>query len=163
MATAELPLFYWCILTANLCAVAYYDLRTRKIKNFWSLANLLFLPMPFFLATDITPYLVFTQILIPVIVFVLGIFLFTKKLMGAGDSKYLSTFLLILPFQLQIVFVSNLLLLTASIGLILLGIKIAALHPSLSYFATIRFNWQDRFPYAPVFLMSWIWIILEII
>jgi len=153
-------LIYLFILL-QLIVVSFFDLKYRKISNYWTLFNLaqfaglvIFFPELYFLTWDAFSF--------PIIFFIVSFALFALKIMGAGDSKYITTFYLCVPsLHHEDLFVIQAYL-TAGIGIFLLSfntvrnyqkIKTALLLKDVTIIKNI---YGKKFPYAPLILLSWI-------
>ena len=104
----------------------------------------------------------FQALIIPVATIIVGFFLFLAHIMGAGDSKYLASLFLLLPWALQLKFFENVLLSTILVGGILLVTKVIMSFNKLKgyalslYFKGILQEIRSRFSYAPVLLLAWL-------
>lgn len=147
----------------ELIAVSWLDLKYRKIKNIWSILNIALAFICFLLFSDLY-ILGLKSFQYTFVFFLVGFFLFKLRIMGGGDSKFLSTFFLLVPFNLQDKVFFNLLIVTIVIGLVMLiyntvknwtkilaSIKASDVQGVKSCFGT-------KFPYAPVILFTWVTI-----
>lgn len=144
-----------------LSVVSLIDLKRRKIRNLWSLVNVLnYLAFLFLLEN----YYVFSwqMFAFPLVFFVVSFALFTLKIMGAGDSKFISTFYLTVPvghheelFMIQAG-------ITVFVGIFLLALNTISNFANLKYayivrdLSVVRKVYGKKFPYSPVILMSWL-------
>lgn len=158
---------FYLFITIELMFVAYLDFKYKKIKNIWSLINIivaigLFIALPEQYPLDIKSFQY-------TIVFILvGFMLFMLKIMGGGDSKFLATFFLLIPLKMHDLIFYHLLIVTVIIGLGVL------LKNTVSNFSQIwkSFKLRDiegvkkcfgsKFAYAPVILFTWISIGVKI-
>lgn len=152
----------FALIAVQLTIVSIVDLKTRKISNRWSAVNLinavillLVLPEHYQLGWEMFNF--------PLVFFFVSFALFALKIMGAGDSKYISTFYLCVPFQEHERLFMFQLGLTIAIGIFLLAmntvrnfdkIKLAWLIKDISVVKSIY--GKSKFPYSPVILVSWI-------
>jgi Flp pilus assembly protein protease CpaA len=139
-------------MLCQLAAVAWIDLRSKKISNYWPLINIV-------LATGLhvlDPHfqLSWQLLLFPVGFIVIGFLLFLAGIMGAGDSKYLASLFLCLPTEQHFIFFERLIECTIVVGLINLALKVGR-----------GVHWQgwknlvkSNFSYAPVILLAWIFL-----
>lgn len=158
-----MPISVYIYLLIQLIYVSYIDIQSRKIANAWSIGNIfLFLVLLFFFPQSYN--LGIQTFLFPLGFFCAGFLLFILKIMGGGDSKYLSTLFLIIPVEIHDQAFVSLAVVTVIVG--------------LSVFITnILKNWQfivkafkegnifqikkifgKKFAFAPVILVSWIFL-----
>jgi prepilin peptidase CpaA len=147
----------------NLLVVGYFDFKTRKIKNVWSILNLFFGAL--FLMLSRENYLLdLTHFYYPLAFFLATFFFFWLKIMGAGDSKYLTTFFFLIPTKLHENFLFFLVLTTCVIGLIFLFRNIIKRRKMIfqelmtGKLKTVYFKLGSKIPYAPVALLAWLWL-----
>lgn len=150
-------LFY--LITFELLVVSIIDFRTKKISNYWTLLNLLLSICLY--ALGVFPF-EFTALVFPISTIIVGFCLFLVHIMGAGDSKYLASLFLLLPWALQLKFFENVLLSTILVGGILLISKIIMSFKKLKgyalsfYLKGILLEIRSHFSYAPVLLLAWL-------
>lgn len=160
------PVVFGCLLT-ELLVVSWIDLKRQKIFNIWPLINI-FLAIVFHLVYREFFPLSWEVIIFPLGFFVFGFLLFLLNIMGAGDSKYLASLFLVTPTKLHFPFFEKILLVTTFVGLILLGLKVLKNFQSLKahiisrHWQGIRDTIKSRFSYAPVILIAWILLGIEI-
>ena len=150
---------YLCI---QLIYVAYYDLKTKKISNRWMIGNVgfYFLFLLFFPEHYSFTWLSFAW---PIGFFVAGFILFIFKIMGGGDSKYLSSFYLLIPYHLHEEAFSALLVATLFIGgsvfmkNILENLDRLIVAFRTSNLSLIKGVFGKKFTFAPVIFVSWLW------
>lgn len=152
---------FFLFILIELIAVSYGDVKNKRISNYWSLLNIFLFLVFSLIFPKIYPFF-WPHFIFPVAFFVVGIFLFSLKIMGGGDSKFLSTFFLLIPYQYQQDFFMALLVSTIVIGSILL------IHNTFNNFnkilSIIRVKqmrqlkevYGTKFSYAPVILFSWV-------
>ncbi len=154
-----LAIFIFLLL--ELILVSVVDFYSKKIHNFWPIFNIIF----FLSLSWLFPKEYFyhwNTFLIPISWIIAGFFLFTLRIMGAGDSKFVATFYLIVPFAFK--HDSFLYLLVATIvigGTMMLLNFIKNRKALLVAFVTkdlrvINIIFGKKFPFAPVVLISWI-------
>jgi prepilin peptidase CpaA len=148
-------------ITFQLLLVAWFDLRQKTISNNWPLINFA-LSLILYLAFPGGYPFTWNIFLFPIGFIVIGFLLFLMGIMGAGDSKYLASLFLIIPYQYHFAFFEKLLLTTIIVGGLLLILKV------LRNFSTLRaylwsHHWKglketirSRFSYAPVIFLAWI-------
>lgn len=147
----------------ELLVVAWIDFKEKKISNFWILLNIgmsigfhLFLKTDFPLSGEI--------LLFPLGWLVIGFFLFRLKIMGAGDSKFLASLFLLVPYQYHVPFFGKLVFATILVGSFLLLMNVAknlskiSVYAKTGYWAGIKEMIKSRFSYAPVILLAWIYL-----
>ncbi|MBT4790632.1 MAG: hypothetical protein HON90_03595 [Halobacteriovoraceae bacterium] len=153
----------YLFILVELCFVAYIDIKHRKIKNIWSIVNFLVAVLLFTTRSEIYPFQL-DSFLFTFACVAAGFLLFLLKIMGGGDSKYLASFFLLIPLSLQDEVFYYLLIITIIIGLFML------LKNSISNYEKIIQSFKEKdiqgvkscfgtkFAYAPVILVTWIWI-----
>lgn len=157
-----IPVVVFIFLSIQLLVVAYYDLKFKKIANIWILINFLF----FCLLTWIFPQLYFWNIktiFFPLAFLLVGFLLFILKIMGGGDSKYLSSFYLLVPVAYQDSVFIYLLYTTVIIGSSLLlfnmikNLDRIIVLVSIGNIAGIKIIFGQKFTFAPVIFVAWMW------
>ncbi len=154
------PVVYGAIL-AELLAVTVIDLRVERISNFWALANVLGAGLLYLLLPESYVWS-FRVLNFPICFLVLGFLLFLAKIMGAGDSKFLSSLFLLLPLGFHVPFFEALLLSTLVIGAVLFALKVlrnfsaARAHVLTGNWGGFRQTIASRFSYGPVILVAWV-------
>ena len=147
-------------LTFQLFIVAFFDLKTKKISNKWLLLNL----VGFFILTFISSQysLSGSTFSIPLIFLLVGFALFKLNVMGAGDSKYLFSFFLLIPIGFQEGFLFNLVFATCLVGGIMIVIKVIQNYSKIRLaFITrdvrqVKGVFGGKFSFAPVILLAWL-------
>ena len=155
-------LIYTFILL-NLIVVAFYDIKTRKIQNIWSILNLFFGAL--FLTLQKAMYeFSFQHFYYPTLFFIITFILFWMRIMGAGDSKYLTTFFFLIPTKQHEYFLFYLILTTYVIGLFFLFLniikkrKIIIQEIMTGKLKSVYFQLGTKIPYIPVAFIAWIWL-----
>jgi len=157
-----MPISVYLFLVVQLVFVAYNDITKKKISNMWPIINICFYLLSTFLFPDYYTFELSTFVF-PITFFGVGLVLFMLKIMGAGDSKYLLSFYLLIPVSFHETAFVFLAYSTVVVGLSLLLtnimkrfdiIKIAILTRNIRLIKTI---FGQRFSYAPVILVSWLW------
>ncbi len=157
-----MPIAVYLFLVVQLFFVASNDIAHKKISNFWPLINIGFYIISVFLFPNQYTFS-FATFVFPIAFFVVGVFLFSLKIMGAGDSKYLLSFYLLIPVSFHESAFIFLAYSTVVVGLSLLLtnimkrfdiIKLAIRTRNIRLIKTI---FGQRFSYAPVILVSWLW------
>lgn len=156
-----MPITLYLVLSIELLIVSYLDLRTKKISNWWSLLNIIncfyfytFYPTTFKFSWQI--FLIFAGLL------GVGFILFSLRIMGGGDAKFLSTFFLQIPYHLHHLTLYYLLVSTvvAAAGLLIFKMmKQKELVYTMWKTRDISFMKSflgTKFSYAPVILLSWV-------
>lgn len=157
----------FAVVLAELFIVAWVDVKTKLIKNYWHLINLSLALICYLLLPE---YYQFTWeiLLFPAGYILLGFFFFFVGIMGAGDSKFLAGLNLLIPLQYQLPYLESLILATILVGAILLVRKIFKTHRELKayawsgYFKGILGIIKSEFSYAPVMLLAWIHLGVQI-
>lgn len=162
----KLPISVFIFLLMQLFLVAYGDIKTKKIPNYWSLINIAIFALLTALFPDQYRWELKTFIY-PVAFFFVGFVLFLLKIMGGGDSKYLVSFYLLTPVDLHESAFLCLLLSTIIVGLFLLLMNalnnFEKIISALRYMDIIAIKqiFGTKFSYAPVILISWMWFGIE--
>ncbi len=130
--------------------ISYQDFKTKKILNLWSLSNIISYLLFLFIFPDAYNFDVATFTL-PITFFLIGLFLYSLNIMGAGDVKYITTLLLIIPTNLHMSYLEMLTVSTIFVGALLLIYKLKR-----SKYFDHQAIWGSQFSYAPVILLSWI-------
>jgi prepilin peptidase CpaA len=158
-----MALIPYIFILLQLMAISYGDLKYKKIPNRWSLMNISIFVLGLFLF----PHLYFFSwktFVYPVAFLLVGFFLFYLKIMGGGDSKYLSSLYLIIPssyHEMSFVYLLHSTLLIAP--LIFCWMTLKKWKQFIQYFrlgltGSFRQLYGSKFSYAPVILFSWIWM-----
>ncbi len=161
-----IPVWIYYFLLIELIVVSYLDLRTKTIKNIWSIINLSFFLIFLFLYKEHYPF-VLTSFVYSLSFLLVGFLLFLVKIMGAGDTKYLFSFFLVSPVQLHDEIFNRLLVFTTLCAFIFLIFNVLKNFKKL-YLAILTRDlvqlkscFGTKFAFAPVILISWIWLGLE--
>ncbi len=151
------------LLLCQLLLVSVIDIQTRKISNYWALCNsvlflfLLIVYPEYYKASWIFALYVFGVLAVSFI-------LFLFKIMGAGDGKYLFSIFLLIPSILHRLFLEYLLVSTIIIALGLFLYNVLSNSKTIyNCFKIMDFSGMSpvfgkKFPYAPVILVSWIFL-----
>lgn len=157
-----IPITVFIFLSIQLLFVAYHDLKTRTISNYWILINISVYVLLLFLFPKI--YLLnLTTFIFPVAFFVVGFVLFFLKIMGGGDSKYLSSMFLLVPVEYQDTTFVYLLYTTIIVGSTLIVFNILKNFDKIVFMARtydvggIKKIFGKKFTYAPVIFIAWMW------
>ncbi len=158
----------WTLITIELIIVSIVDLKSKKIHNYWSVFNILLFLFVFFIQKENYPNLG-EHFFFPVVFFIIGFMLYFLKIMGAGDVKIIFTILFLIPTVGHQSFLELLSIVTITMGLILILIVI---FKNLKYivhsihqkdFKSIMILFGNKFSYAPVIFLSWIWFLWKMI
>lgn len=157
-----IPLAVYIFLLIQLFIVSYFDIKYKKISNYWSLINIFFFVVCLFVFPEVYPFGL-KILFLPFVIFIVSFALFTMRIMGAGDSKYLTTLYLMVPLNNQ---EESFWLLTFSTIIIGMTIFLVNLFQNLDKII-MSFKLKDvtgikqafgtRFSFAPVVLLAWIW------
>ena len=148
-------------LTLELFFVSLIDLKYKKISNYWSIGNIL-LTLGLFLFWKESYVLSLKHFAVPLGFLVVGFGLFSLKIMGAGDVKFISTFFLLLPEIDQLVFLNKIILLSVLVGFVFLLINLVKRRNELKMelymgkLKSVYFKLGSKVPYAPVVFLAWI-------
>ncbi len=157
-----IPLSVYLFLLIELMAVAYLDFLHKKISNNWPILNIVVFILLLFIWSGTYKFQLET-FFFSFSFLIVGFILFSLKIMGAGDSKYLFTFYLLVPSLAHEDAFLCLLYSTVIIGSITLGVNLLknmeAIKGSLrtGEISMIKKIFGKKFSYAPVILLSWIW------
>ena len=162
----EMPTSVGAFLFLELLVVSYLDFKTNKIFNAWFLLNLAVFPLMLILFKEVYSLSVETFI-IPFVWIFVGFFLFRLNIMGAGDSKYLSSFFLLIPPRLQQEMLMDIIFGTVLIGIPLVmynfykhgTILVTAFR--MHNFVVFRQYFGQKFTYAPVILVCYVWFLVK--
>lgn len=153
--------YIYGLMAAQLAIVAFQDYKYKKIYNYWSIINLLFFIVLLIFHADYT--LSLKAFFLPLTILFVGFILFVLKIMGAGDSKYLFTFFLLIPEAMHEKAFIYLAYSTIIIGIILLvkntlkNFNTVIMAFRIMDIGSIKRVFGTRFSYAPVILISWIY------
>lgn len=149
------------LLLVELLLVGWIDLKTKKISNLWALINVTLSVVIYVFLSGNYPFS-FEIFLFPLGFIVIGFILYLMNIMGAGDSKFLATFFLLVPLELQMVFFEKLIISTLVTGVMFLIFRIVTQGRTLQAYFISR-HWsglkevvRSRFSYAPVVGLAWI-------
>lgn len=158
-----IPFVIYIGILIELLVVSWTDVKTKKISNYWSLANILI----FVLLTFIFPeYYIWAwqSFLYSGVFLVIGFILFLLNIMGGGDSKYLFSFFLLIPLGLQEQSFFYLLVSTVVTGIIFFFMNFFTnLKDIVRYFKVgdyqgVKSCFGSKFAFAPVILLAWLCI-----
>ena len=152
-----MPISIFIFVFVQVLVVSFYDVKTMKISNYWSIINLIIYILFLFLYPKF--YLLnFETFIYPLGIFTMGFFLFLLKIMGGGDSKYLSSLFFLIPFKLHQEYLMSVIIITIIIGSIIFVKNI------FSNLNLIIINWKgkdfknifgSKFAYAPIICIAW--------
>lgn len=160
-----LPVYLFIFI--ELLLVAWGDFKTRKISNYWSILNLIIFAIVAFIFPE--TYKIHHDIFIYSGLFLfVGFALFVMKVMGGGDAKFLSTFILIVPYSLHDKYLNYLLIGTVIVASILFmknvikNFKFLIEKLKVFDFEAVKSCFGSKFAFAPVILLAWILIGLDL-
>lgn len=157
-----IPLTVFIFLSIQLLFVAYADLKTRTISNFWILINVAVYVLLLVIFPKVYSFNLNTFIF-PLAFFVVGFVLFFLKIMGGGDSKYLSSMFLLVPVDFQDTTFIYLLYTTILVGSTLIVFNVLKNFDKIIFMARmydisgIKRIFGKKFTYAPVIFIAWMW------
>lgn len=148
---------YYIPMLIEMLYVTKMDLVEKKIPNAWSVLHILFFGL-LLIVPNSAVFISFGHFYWPMITLVFCFILFSMDIMGAGDAKYLSTFLLVIPRSFQERFLENLMY------SICLGVGCYWLITVLMYYLRITKDERKpikqllfgKIPFAPFILTSFI-------
>ena len=149
---------YYLILV-ELIVVALVDLKTRKIKNYWSIFHMI---LSILLLVLLQYHSSIKAAYIPIVIFGTGFIGYTLKIVGAGDVKFLSTLLFIVPEVQQLAFLEALGLTVILVGFLILFYKLLINFKTI-YINLLTKDWKgvksslsSRNPFAPIIMLAWL-------
>jgi prepilin peptidase CpaA len=157
-----IPSIVYFFLSIQLLVVAYTDFKTKKISNIWFLINFIFFCVLSYIFPQLYGWHINTFIF-PIVFLLVGILLFWMNIMGGGDSKYLSSFYLLVPAAHQDTVFLYLLYTTIIVGSSLLLFNALQNFDKLVVLfrvydlSGIKKIFGTRFTYAPVIFIAWMW------
>lgn len=155
-----MPSYFYYYLLIELVAVSWGDIKYKKIPNAWGLLNIItFILLVLFCPSQYTFAL--PTFFYSLAFFIMGFLLFSLRIMGGGDSKFLATFFLLIPVSRQGEFFVILLY-----GTILVGGSLFFYHSIKNwrrlYAILMTGTWRElhtiygkKFAFAPVILFAW--------
>lgn len=155
------PIYIFILI--ELCIVAYLDLKYRKIRNIWIFLNIVISIVLFIIFPSLYLFKIESFQFSIVFIFV-GFMLYMMKIMGGGDSKFLSSIFLIIPLDLQDGAFSALLISTICVGFIVFVRNFVSNFPKIvesfrnSDLAGVKSCFGTKFAFAPVILIAWLWV-----
>lgn len=156
-----IPTTVFLFILIELIFVSVGDIRTKKIPNLWSLLNIIIFIILVFVFKDL--YVVsWKTFLYPVIWIIAGFILFSLKIMGGGDSKFLSTYFLLIPLSSQDDAFYFLIISTIFIGLSVFMFNILKNWKSIldclktKNYKLLKQHFGTKFTFAPVIFISWV-------
>lgn len=161
-----IPLWVYYLLTIELVIVSIQDIRFQKIINLWSFFNIGFFIFLLFIEPKFY-FFTFGSLLYSMVILVVGFIFFLIKIMGAGDTKFLASFYFLVPESLQPNAYRLLLISTVIIGLFMLITNFGKNYQKISFHLKrgevneLKNFFGTKFSFAPVILLSWIWLGLE--
>ena len=152
----------YLFLILQLMIVSYVDIKIKKISNYWVLFNILIFTLFIFLFPGHYQF-IFKTFILSFSLLVVGFVLFKLKIMGAGDSKYLSSFYLLIPLALQ-----KEVLVYCLYSIMVAGCLILVFNTIRNFDKIIRAVKQSnmreitgiygsKIPLIPVVFLSWMW------
>lgn len=157
-----MPWYAYTFVLIELLIVAWIDFKISKISNYWTIVNIV---------TFITLAVAFPEIykfniktfFLPLAFVLAGYMLFTLNIMGAGDSKYLFSIFILIPYGTQDLALYTLIYSTVTVGMMSFFINVYQNKTKLldayeqKNVEMIKGVFGKKFTYAPVILLSWVW------
>jgi prepilin peptidase CpaA len=157
--------FVTVLMTIVLLVVSYFDVKTKKIKNYWSILNLALATILIIINNSFSIEL----FVLPLGILVVGFFLFAIKLMGAGDVKFLTTLILIIPLEHHHFFIQSFILSLLLYSIILFFVKLTIYRNDFKLYwrsgqhlLGVIFLIQKKEAFAPCILLAWIIYLVQI-
>jgi prepilin peptidase CpaA len=160
MGIENFPTTVYLFMLIELLAVSYIDLFRKKIANIWSVLNIVVFCILLFILPNHYSINV-KSFSYPLIFLFVGYVLFMLKIMGGGDSKYLSTMFLLVPENHQDAAMISLIYTTIFIGTSIILFNTFKNYKSIweslknRKYDRIRLIYGKKLTYAPVILLSW--------
>jgi len=157
----SLPSELYLFLLVELAAVAWLDLKYRKISNVWVILNIVLFIFAYFILKGRFVFQL-QQMYYPFIFFIVGFAFYTLKIMGGGDSKFLVSIYLLTPLGFHEDFLFCLLYVTIIVGMSQFSYNTYVGRNHLSAFwrsrdvTYLKKCYGKKFPFAPIILLSWI-------
>ncbi len=158
----NMPKLIFFFIFIELLAVAYFDLKQKKIYNIWSIINL----TSFALTVYSYPHLYFLKMesfIFSLVFLGVGLVLYALKIMGPGDTKFLFSFFLLIPIALQDDYFFCLAFVTIAVGVSMLAANLIEHRSKLFHFLKtgdffpLKQTFGKKFPFAPLIFISWMW------
>ncbi|MBL7665563.1 MAG: prepilin peptidase [Bacteriovoracaceae bacterium] len=149
-------------LLAELIWISLLDIKTQKIKNYWSILNIAVFFFLIVFASETYPLKIAMFYYSFGFLFV-GFLLFLIKIMGAGDIKYLFSFFLILPLGIHQDMFNRLIVFTGICAFVFLTFNLVKNYKILfsalkeKKYGLIKNCFGTKFAFSPVILITWIW------
>lgn len=157
----SLPIYLFILI--QLIIISILDIKTKKILNIWPLINIFLFILLLFLIPEHYIF-VWQTFAYSVIFFIVGFIFFLLNIMGGGDSKYLFSFFLLVPLALHEKAFVLLLYSTVFMGIAFFLLNLIrhwrAIYTTIvtGDIKEVKKYFGTKFAYAPVILMSWIWL-----
>lgn len=157
-----MPWYIYSLVFIELAIVAWIDFKTSIISNYWFLVNILAFVLFSIFLPDVYIFGV-KNFFLPLAFIFVGYMLFTLNIMGAGDSKYLFSLFILIPYESQDYMLYTLIYSTVVVGMMSFFINIYQNIQKLKLayenknVELIKGIFGKKFTYAPVILLSWIW------
>ncbi|MBD64027.1 MAG: hypothetical protein CME62_02390 [Halobacteriovoraceae bacterium] len=157
----SIPAHMYVFILIEVIFVTYLDIKYKKIKNFWSLLNII-LAIVLFVTLPQIYILSFVSFQYSIVFIFVGFLLYLLKIMGGGDSKFLASFFLIIPYEMQDLVFFYLLISTVIIGVLFFFRNIITKRVQLvaalkqKDLQGVKSCFGTKFAYAPVILITWI-------
>lgn len=154
-------LWIYFFILIELAVVSWIDVRTKKISNLWFIFNLLLAVVFHYFYQESYPWQL-TTLFFPVIWLLAGFGLYWLEIMGAGDSKYLSSLFFIIPLEHQGLMFEKIIYSTCVVGFVMLSIKFLKDFQKIkayafsTYWKGVKESIRSSFSYAPVIFLAWI-------
>lgn len=150
----------YSLILIELIIISIIDIKTKKISNFWPLSNIIF-GLIFYLFFDLYDWS-WPVLIYPVVWLGVGFVLFLIGIMGAGDSKLLSSLFLLIPLDFHHLMLEQVIISTLVVGFVNLIMKMVRDFRTIKAYAFSAY-WKgflekikSRFSFAPVVLIAWI-------
>ncbi len=154
----NVQIYYFLLI--QLFIVGLVDFFYKKINNIWPIVNIIIFTI--FLIFNPNYKLSLQVFIYPILILILGFILFALKIAGAGDSKFLSTFFLLIPENYHLDLICSIAIAIITIGSVLFihtiikNFNKLVIAIKLLEFKEIKNLFNNKTPFLPIIFMSWI-------
>lgn len=156
----------YLVILLELLIVGYFDFKYKKISNHWSVLNLIIFAILVFVLPTLYEFS-WKAMFFPLVFFVITFILYVVRIMGAGDSKFLFTFYMLIPaiYHEDVFLYQAYLTIAVGGGLLCFNtfknfdkLKLAYIYKDVGLIKNV---YGKKFAYAPVILGAWVWFGIE--
>ena len=161
----SLPIYLFILI--ELIFVSIGDIKFNKIPNLYAIMNIIVFIILLIIAPEY--YRLTIEMFLYSFGFLsIGFIFFLMRIMGGGDVKYLFSFFLLIPATMQDNAFIHLALSTIVIGGFIFLTNLIKHYDViwramlLGDLKEVKYCFGTKFPFAPVILITWIWVGIEI-